>query len=329
MRARWTAIALCVGLAAAPGHAAAQGTSAETAATALFDEARRLMGQQRYAEACPKFAESERLAPSGGTLLNLAECHERTGQTASAWLAWRDAAARANAAGKGDVEKRALVRAAALEPDLAKLTIAVAAGSEVAGLQIERDGVGVGRAELGVPIPVDPGRHLVEANAPEKRRWSAAVDVASRQTDARVTVSLEDAPKAAIDEPPIAGPLEAPRPSAVQKTLGIIGIGAGAVGLAVGAIFGLEASSKNDEALKPQNCPNASQCYQGGEGLSLTHTAQVDATISTLAFGAGAGVAAIGAVLWFTAPSSRAGTSLRMRPRMTASYAGLSLDGGW
>ena len=58
-------------------------------------------------------AESERLAPSGGTLINLGECYEHTGQTASAWVAWKDAAARANAAGKADVEKRAAARAAA------------------------------------------------------------------------------------------------------------------------------------------------------------------------------------------------------------------------
>jgi hypothetical protein len=288
------------------------------------------MGQQRYAEACPKFAESERLAPSGGTLLNLAECYERTGQTASAWLAWRDAAARANAAGKADVEKRALVRAAALEPNLAKLTIAVAAGSDVVGLQIARDGVGVGRAELGVPIPVDPGRHVVEANAPEKKAWSAEVDVAPRQTDTRTTVSLEDAPRAAPAEPPAEAPVGTLEASGLQKTAGIVAIGAGAAGLVVGAIFGLEAKSKNDEALKPQNCPNSSQCYEGGDGLSLTNTAQVDATVSTVAFGVGAGFAALGAVLWFTAPPSRTtGSSLRVVPRMTASYAGLSLDGGW
>src|SRR5579883_366085 len=56
----------------------------EITATALFNEGRRLANQGRYNEACPKFAESQRLAPSGGTLMNLAECYERTGRTASA-----------------------------------------------------------------------------------------------------------------------------------------------------------------------------------------------------------------------------------------------------
>src|SRR5579884_2436455 len=123
-------------LSSAPGSASAQEQSSEAAATALFDQGRSLMQQGKYADACPKLAESERLAPSGGTLLNLADCYEHTGQTASAWAAWKDAAARANAAGKADVEKRALARAAALEPNLAKLAISVDTASDVPGLQV-------------------------------------------------------------------------------------------------------------------------------------------------------------------------------------------------
>jgi hypothetical protein len=53
----------------------------EAAATALFDEGRRVMAENHYAEACPKLAESERLAPSGGTLINLADCYEHAGLT--------------------------------------------------------------------------------------------------------------------------------------------------------------------------------------------------------------------------------------------------------
>src|SRR6516225_7921635 len=115
MLSRGHAVALvAIGFAvASPSVARAQGSN-EAAATALFDEGRKLMAERRWAEACPKLAESERLAPSGGTLLNLADCYEHTGQTASAWAAWKDAAARANAAGKSDVEKSALARAAAL-----------------------------------------------------------------------------------------------------------------------------------------------------------------------------------------------------------------------
>jgi hypothetical protein len=213
-------VALAVGLTASHG-ARAQG--GEAAATALFDEGRKLMAAHKYAEACPKLAESERLAPSGGTLINLADCYEHTGQTASAWVAWKDAAARANAAGKADVEKRALSKAAALEPTLSRLTVSVDSASDVAGLEIKNDGVAVGHAELGVALPVDPGSHLVEATAPKKKPFSTKVDVAAKQTDAKVTVTLEDEPEAVAPPPPVTpgtGPTTPPPPPPPEESWG-------------------------------------------------------------------------------------------------------------
>jgi hypothetical protein len=336
-RSRLTAL---VTLAVALGSASlarAQGTS-EAAATALFDEGRRLMGEHKFAEACPKLAESERLAPSGGTLLNLADCYEHTGQTASAWVAWKDVASRANAAGKADVEKRALTRAAALEPALSKLTIAVDAGSDVFGLEVKRDGVAVGHTEFGLAIPVDPGAHVIEAAAPKKKGFSAKVDVAAKQTDARVTVRLEDDLEASAPPPPVSPPAPAvppstpPQPSppsggSALKTVGVVVGVVGLAGVVVGSVFGVDANSKNQTALQPQNCRTSTLCTQNG--LSLTSDAKSAATISTIAFAAGGALVAGGVVLWLVAPSSTTKTGVRVLPLLSASTAGLSIDAGW
>jgi hypothetical protein len=331
---------------AAPVRAFADGGS-DVAATALFDEARKLMAAHKYSEACPKFSESERLAPSGGTLINLAQCYEHTGQTASAWLAWKDAAARASAAGKDDAEKSAVHRAALLEPALAKLTIVVDSASNVAGLEVKRDGVVLGHAEFGIPIPVDPGPHVVSATAPKKKDWSAPITVAPRDADVHVTVALVDDPAAMAAEatvPAAAAPSAAPEvtPSPKEppttppgptsgsngsglRTAGWVTAGAGVAGLAVGAVFGLIAKSKNDEALSNDGCSGTACTGPNAQaGASASSDANSAATVSTVAFIAGGVVAATGLALVIFAPS---GPSVHVTPAVGSGYGGFTAFG--
>jgi serine/threonine-protein kinase len=163
-----TMLASC--LLAAPAIAQ---TLDKSAAVTLFDEAQQLMEAGRYAEACPKYAESNRLDAQLGVLLHLADCYEKTGKLASAWVCFRDAADLADRR----ADERSLTakqRAQALESRLSRLTVTVPQAADVTGLEVRRDGALLTESLWGVAIPVDSGRHTITATAPGKRSGSVS-----------------------------------------------------------------------------------------------------------------------------------------------------------
>ncbi|MEO8982116.1 MAG: hypothetical protein ABI548_21280 [Polyangiaceae bacterium] len=283
------------------------------AAEALFNEGRALMAKSAFSLACPKFEASQHLDPGLGTLLNLAECYEKLGKTASAWAEYREAIPLARASGSKIREDLATERAEALEARLSTLTIRAMGTQDAAALEIRRDGVPVESAELGSPIPVDPGQHTVEASAPGKTKWTATVQVVADATKLAVEVPAL-APAATAESGAGAsagsgaGAVSAPSDAAStarrgsgQRTAAIVVGAAGVVGVGLGAVFGLQARS--DWSGAKSHCPSFTTCDD--RGLELHSSAASKATLSTVAFIAGGAALAAGAVLWFTADSGK------------------------
>jgi hypothetical protein len=129
----------------------------------LFRAGRALMKTGDFVTACAKLEESLRLDPAVGTSMNLAECEEKLGRTASAWQRWGAAADQLPTRDKRRAV--ALAHARALEKVIPRLTISVSPDAP-STLQVERDGVVLGKASLGAPLPVDPGRHSIVVTAP-------------------------------------------------------------------------------------------------------------------------------------------------------------------
>ena len=75
---RFAALVLCVGV----GHARADVAAAQT----LYDRAKQLEADGKYADACPLFEASYKADAQIGVLLHLADCHEHVGKVASAWI---------------------------------------------------------------------------------------------------------------------------------------------------------------------------------------------------------------------------------------------------
>jgi hypothetical protein len=231
-------------------------------AQALFNDGKKLMTSGKYADACPKLEESQRLAPAIGTKFNLADCYEHTGRLTSAWAAFLSVAAAAKNASQPQREKAARDRAAALEPKLPRMAVAVPDASKVEGIEVRRDGDAIGEAEWGEAMPVDPGEHTVTATAPGKRAWKGIVEVEGAASVAKVIVPpLEDEPVAPTATP-TATPTLTPTPTPTSNTPGWVLVAAGGASLIGGGVFwalrSSEASKLTGECGPTgQSCPSS------------------------------------------------------------------------
>jgi hypothetical protein len=324
------ALVLAAALISTATPALAQGTGDEASAQQLFDQGRTLLQQGHLAEACSKFAASQQLAPSGGTLLNLADCYEKNGQLASAWAKFREVASRAQRAGRADVEQIANDRVKQIEPRLSFLTIVVPPAADVDGLEIRRDGELSLRAAWGAPLPVDGGDHTIHVTAPGK--LARVIPTHVRPTGDRVTVTLAPLETSPVSSSPGGAETDDTsrrRRATFQRSLALVAGGAGVVALGVGIVFGVKAISKNDEAMAL--CPASPRCDDPA-GVTLTDDAKSAATVSTVTFIAGGVLVAGGVALYLTAPSSSPAKAAR-HPRVLVGTApvglGPAIGGTW
>jgi hypothetical protein len=326
-RRAWAAAALVAGLAWA-SPARAQGTGGKVAAEALFEEGRKLVAAGNFADACPKFASSQRLDPSPGTLLNLASCYEKLGRSATAWATYREAASAANAAGRAEYVATAQRHADALVPKLAHATVTVA--QPVDGLQVTRDGNRVDRGEWGLTVPIDAGQHTIEASAPAHKPWTSTVDVPQDGANVSVTIpALEALPVEPAPPPPVAGPPGAGANGAAggvggpgvvpgggdaagsvghgQRVVGVVIGSMGIAGLAVASVFSVIAKNKYNDSLG--NCAQSDPNRCNQDGVNQRNDARDAGNVASVAVSVGAAALLGGVVVWLTAPQAPSGAA--------------------
>jgi hypothetical protein len=290
---------------AAPGARADGSGDHKAAAQVLFERAQALVEQNRYVEACPQFAESERLDPGIGSLLWLADCYENIGLTANAWTTFEEAAVMA--ASRHDArEAIARDRAARLGARLSQLRIVVPpAVADTPGLQVHCDGVRIESPLWSQAISLDPGTHTVTANADDRQVWWTTVQLAPGASATSVTV-----PELGALPPPVSTP-RAPGADVTaridrgpgsrgtsQRVAGAVLAAGGVVGLVVGAVFSLNARAKYDDS-KPFCLPD-NECT--ATGMQDRSDADSKATVATLSMALGAAAVAGGVALYLTAP---------------------------
>jgi len=271
----------------------AQRPDLTAAAEQLFEEGRALLAQNELAEACPKLAESHRLDPAVGTLLNLGECYEKAGKTASAWATYIEADTLARRLGQGARAEFAASRARVLGASLPMLSIDVTPTRDGAGavaVTVKRDGEVIAEPAWRTFVPVDPGEHRIEASAPGFRPFTRTISVTPGERAHVAVPALEAAdPAASVSS------------SSHLRTLGVALVGAGALTTGAGLFFGARARSRNDDARS--NFCNGVTCTSRGE--TLLNEADTAATWSTILVSVGVTALVGGIVLYLVAPKGK------------------------
>jgi hypothetical protein len=335
-----TAACVLVGMLVSAPAWAEPTTEDKALALKLFDEGKNLLAAGKIDDACCKLEESRRLDPLPGTVLNVAVCHEQQGRAASAVADFREARALAERDGRADRVTLADQHLHALEPQVSSLVIVVPPEADRPDLVITRDATPVGRVAWGTRIPVDPGDHVVEATATNKKAWKSALTVASNGDVKTVTLApLEDAAPAAPAPapPPVVQPVKAvPAPSvpppttvtnehrglSTRRMLALVSGGVGLVGVGLGTYFGLSAISKHHDpsaTCMTTSCPTAD---------NLNKQAGTAADVATASFAVGLVGLGLGAFLWLGDTTDRAEKAgIKVTPSLAWGRAGIDLAG--
>lgn len=240
-----------------------------TRAQTLFDEGHAAFDRGDLEQACDLFEQSQQLEPAGGTLMSLADCEERRGELL-------EARAHYHAALTFFVPPDPRIpfvnkRLSALDTQIPTLTLRLAPDAPPRA-SIELDGVPLLAGEIGAPVAVDPGEHVLVVSAPghaarERRRNVAIAE--------HVELTLAPGPEL-VSRPPFPALSPVPPPPTTTESDYTAAFVLGAVTLATG-IAGVALSVRTFThygdlaatcARQPGGCPDADRDAVAAEALT-------------------------------------------------------------
>jgi hypothetical protein len=211
-------------------------------------------------------------------------------------------------------------------------------GHDLVAVAVTADGQPFADKLQGTALRIDPGAHtfvFTAANQPpvtqtfviregEKQRHETIVIGKPTAPAAPIAPATPAPTRATPDVPP-----DHPSSSGLgtQKLLGIGIGGLGVLGLGVGTVFGVLASSAWSNA-KNACGGDISHCADPSTANSDKNTTNLDGTLSTVGFIAGGALVAAGAVLFFTAHTESSTTaSLAVSPTVGPREGGVAVLG--
>jgi hypothetical protein len=294
----------------------------------------------RYAQACPALRKILRQDSRPKTLFYLAECEEKWGRIATAavhyddYLAMYDGLSPSEQKEEQKREEQAAARREALEKKIPRVMLRLPrdAPASTRVLRTPPDGGEPVGVAVGVPLPIDPGKHVISTEVPGRPRMDKNFTV--REGESKV-VELEVAPASSSVQPTRrASPLQ-PVPTVLPPldpgtpprriaayTLG----GVGVVGILGGVVTG--AITWAQKGPIEGNCLGRI-CNETGVGAK--DTAKVTGIISTVAFPVGIAALGAGVLLYVTEPAPARLGGMPAGPRVGTRVGpgSLAVEGSW
>lgn len=303
--ARATLSALAAALALfviTPAAVGAEGTptDARSTARARGEQGLKLYEAKRWAEAFTAFREADELYHAPTLTLFMGHCQRSQGSLVEARALYTKLANEPVPVAAPDQFRKAQAQARAeLDLLIARIPrlIVVATGPNADAAQIEIDGVVVDRGELAAGKLLNPGSHSVLARTPSSSS-SHSVTLAEGEEE-RIELAL-----VARD---LDGARPAPDSAAARRgslVPGVVALGAGGVGLAIGAITGAIAAGKiGDIKSRCRTIDGAEHCLLAD--IPARDSAQTLITVSTIGLVAGGAALLAGTALIILRPGGR------------------------
>lgn len=249
------------------------------------------MQQGDHAEAAVRFAESQRLEPAPGTLLNLAIAEEKLGRLSSAWAHARSAVEQLPSSD----DRAAVARDVFARLDRRVPRIVLRTKGLPRDARVELDGSELRAGSFGLPIPVDPGPHRVTIAAPghvDRVLQLAAAEAETVEGDIEVGPVVVVGTKLRDTHVTVGS-------GSTVRTFGWVSLATGGIAAIAGGVSGALAMDRNGTV--EDRCEGR---FCDREGAAAAVEGRTFATVSTAMFvGAGVLVAA-GVVMLIVSPRS-------------------------
>ncbi len=254
-------VALVPALQAPGAFAAGEPTPSElSVARRLFDEGRVAEDGARWHEAAEKFRQATTIKDTPGMRFHLARCEEEQGAFVEALVEYDRAHELIDSGMKAaDVEKLLAGARERVRAKVALLTLQLP--SDVQNVSVELDGKALSRSVLGVPMPINPGKHRLNVVAVGRTPFTTELalgtgEVRQLPIELPVTMTVPSSPPAAAPQPATA--LAAPRAerqavvsSMPTRTIVLVGeasLLAAALGTGIGFSFARGSADSRYEA---------------------------------------------------------------------------------